>query len=1069
MSIKNKPKLALLGTSALFCLVSASLLTACAQTTAAPAVAAVETAAKMTNLLRNARFAEVTGGVPAAWNAFEGGFQLAPGQGYKGSDAVTMTRAQDDGARGISQLVTLNQAAAAPFTLAGWSRAQNVSGAPGNDYAVYADLTYADGTNEWGLFAPFKTGTADWNRAELEFKPKKPVKSLLFYALFRNHTGQVWFSDLEVSSAAPTDASLAPVEAQKTIEQKPFVADLPPADAMKVVPLQQENLLANAGWQEVEGGLPVGWIKWGEGFTLRPEEGREGANAVFIERGATDGERGIGQQLVLDQKEAQPITLAGWSRAENVTGTPDADYSLYADIVFQDGTELWGSSAPFNTGTHPWQKVSFTITPEKPVKSLLFYALFRNHTGRVWFSDLSVGNARPPANAVLFDGVAVQTQAQARQIAFKFKPAAPVRTGDGLALGLSDGRVTALTLDGRDLKAGAPGGFLVRDVANNSGYYALGEGQNANLKLALQTKVSAAADHLVVEGSVADLSGRDRAISLVFALPIDARGWTWDQTMREQTRVGEAELSNTVSFFAGANGRASLYPLANIRDAQSGLAIALDPDFAAQNRLAVNGATRQFYLAYDFGLTPEKSAANFRFVIYRTDPKWGVRDALARRNALFPQTYAVRGAAKEQGLWMPFTDIRKVEGWRDFGFRFREANLPNADDEALQWDAANGIATFRYHEPMTWWMAMPPGVPRTYEAAIEQLRRLASDSKAEQYAQARAVLSSGFRDSSGRYALTFRDTPWSNGAVWSLNPDPKLPGDSTGASLGWNDQTRASYANDALAGEYLDSLEGYVTSNLNFDREQFRVARAPLTFDTATAQPAQHKALLAYDYTRWQSGQLRAMDKLLFANSVPARFTFLTPWLDVMGTESDWMPGGTWTPDSDAQMSLRRAMSGAKPYLLLQNTDFSKFTSSHVEKYMQRSLFYGIFPGFFSADAANDPYWLSPKLYNRDRPLFKKYLPIVQTVAEAGWQPVTLATSDNPDVWLERFGTPGGALYLTVRNNAATPQKARVTLAPPLQVAGALKDVVSGRALTASRGAFEIELASDETAVLKLG
>lgn len=1006
--------------------------------------------------------------MPAGWNAFEGSFILAPAQGYKGSDAVSMTRAQNDKARGISQTVTLNQTQAAPVTIAGWSRAHNVAGAADNNYAVFADLTYADGTNGWGLFAPFQTGTSDWNRAELKIVPQKPIKSLTFYALFREHTGQVWFSNLEVSGALGAAAPrLTTIIAQKALVARPFENPNPPINAaMKVVPMGQENFLKNPDWEKVGAGLPTDWIPWNEGFDLHAGEGRDGKAAAFIERTAKDGERGIGQALTLNQQEAKPVNFSGWSRAENVSGPPDVDYSIYADIVYQDGTNLWGSSAPFNTGTHPWQKVSFTVTPEKPIKSLLFYALFRGHTGRVWLSDLSVGSALPPVGAVLFDSLAVKIPPAASETP---RANTAYRTKDGLVLSMNNGRVTALQLDGRDVKSAAPSGFLVRDVANASDYYALGEGENAALKLRLKTKISAQADHITVEGSVADLSGRDRAISLVFALPIDARGWSWDQTMREKSLVGNEEKSNTVAFFSGANGRASLYPLANIHSAQSGVAIALDPDYAAQNRLAVNGATQQFTLTYDFGLAPEKPSANFRFVIYRTDPKWGFRDALAKMNALFPQTYQARGAAKKQGLWMPFTDIRKVEGWQDFGFRFREANLDSADDEALKWDAENGIATFRYHEPMTWWMAMPTGVPRTYEAALEQLQRTASDPKSPQHDEAQAVLSSGFRDASGRYAVKFIDAPWSNGAVWSLNADPQLPGASTGASLGWSPQIRDKfYANDNVAGEYLDSLEGYVTANLNFDREQFKNAHAPLTFDTSTGQPAQHKALLAYDYTRWQSGELHAMNKLMFANSVPNRFTFLTPWLDVMGTETDWMAGGIWAPDSDATMSLRRAMSGAKPYLLLQNTDFSKFTSGRVEQYMQRSLFYGIFPGFFSVDAASDPYWLNPKLYNRDRPMFKKYLPIVRAVAEAGWQPVTLANSDDANIWLERFGAVGGPLYLTLRNNAAQTQKARVTLQTPLVGAGALQDLVGGHAIVAQNNVFEVSLAADQTMVLKL-
>ena len=49
----------------------------------------------------------------------------------------------------------------------------------------------------------------------------------------------------------------------------------------------------------------------------------------------------------------------------------------------------------------------------------------------------------------------------------------------------------------------------------------------------------------------------------------------------------------------------------------------------------------------------------------------------------------------------------------------------------------------------------------------------------------------------------------------------------------------------------------------------------------------------------WENG------KLMFANSVPYRFSFLCPWLDVMGTETDWLSNGEYQPASDAQMPAR--------------------------------------------------------------------------------------------------------------------------------------------------------------------
>ena len=89
---------------------------------------------------------------------------------------------------------------------------------------------------------------------------------------------------------------------------------------------------------------------------------------------------------------------------------------------------------------------------------------------------------------------------------------------------------------------------------------------------------------------------------------------------------------------------------------------------------------------------------------------------------------------------------------------------------------------------------------------------------------------------------------------------------------------------------------------------------------------------------------------------------------------------------------------------------------------MKRSLAYGMFPGFFSHNASQGHYFTRPELYNRDRPLFKKYVPLCKRVAEAGWEPVTLARSSDERVYVERFGTR----YLTVFNDS--PDRRTVTI-----------------------------------------
>jgi len=96
---------------------------------------------------------------------------------------------------------------------------------------------------------------------------------------------------------------------------------------------------------------------------------------------------GVVQIITLDQKDAKVIEFYAESKAENVSGDPDSNYSIYLDITHPDGTKTFGVLAGFKTGTHDWERALLAYTPTKPIKSLCYYLLFRNKTGKVWFKN----------------------------------------------------------------------------------------------------------------------------------------------------------------------------------------------------------------------------------------------------------------------------------------------------------------------------------------------------------------------------------------------------------------------------------------------------------------------------------------------------------------------------------------------------------------------------------------------------------------------------------------------------------------------------------------------------------
>ena len=165
---------------------------------------------------------------------------------------------------------------------------------------------------------------------------------------------------------------------------------------------------------------------------------------------------------------------------------------------------------------------------------------------------------------------------------------------------------------------------------------------------------------------------------------------------------------------------------------------------------------------------------------------------------------------------------------------------------------------------------------------------------------------------------------------------------------------------------------------------------------------------------------------------------------------------------SDADMLYRRAMCKGKPYCFLMNSRFEDFSHELVEKYMKRSLAFGMFPGFFSHNASEGHYFTRPELYDRDRPLFEKYVPLCKLVAEAGWEPITLARSDNESVYVERFGSG----YLTVFNDG--PQRRTVTITISGKPPASSRELLSGREMTWKGRTTMLALDGGDVAVIEL-
>lgn len=745
------------------------------------------------------------------------------------------------------------------------------------------------------------------------------------------------------------------------------------------------------------------------GFTRDGDE-------IVVDNGDDAARRaGAVWSLALNQTEARPFTVRTEARCERGPGgTRTRAFSLYVDLVYMDGDHLWGQTADFAPDPQRgWRAGTVTVIPAKPVRSASVYCLYRGLPGRVRFRAPAV-RIREQADLALFD-------------------AQPVALGD---------------LPRHEA------GFLVRDVQRaDDGYAPIPVGGEAK-GVRLSVVETPAADSATYRVTVEDRTGRDRALTLVYAWPLPAGDLVFEEDPRTAVPLADnaPQRSDAQAMGCGAGGL-NRWPFGAVSVGGRGFALGIDTAHPAYFRTAVHPRTRLLFIAFDLGLAPEKRTAAFAF--RRFTFTGGFRGALAAYAAREPDAFKTR--VPEQGIWMPFRAIKSVENWQDFGFKFKEGN-----DETA-WDDAHGIFTFRYTEPTTWWLSMDKahGTNRfTMADCLAKVESLAAKGDP----RARAWRGSVMRDEDGARVGRVMDTPWCRGAIWLLSPLPDIAGVCEYKVKNTEADFAKFYAKPfpvGQDGEYIDSAEGYLTPTLDFNRAVFAASDTPLVFSSdEDHRPALFKGLSMYEYVRRTAARVWPRGRFVMANGVPGRWPWLPAYVDVGGTETQWIDEeGRWRPESHRSLLYKRALSMGKPYCYLQNVDFEKFAYADMENFMRHCVAYGLFPGCFSHNASEGHYFTRPEVYNRDRPLFKKYVPLCKMLSEAGWRPVnTLVASTDARVFVEQFG----ARYVTVFNSARATVKVRLTA----KVGARASEHVEGGEVSFADGVATLELAPDAVRVL---
>ena len=522
-------------------------------------------------------------------------------------------------------------------------------------------------------------------------------------------------------------------------------------------------------------------------------------------------------------------------------------------------------------------------------------------------------------------------------------------------------------------------------------------------QLDLDVEYTTDGDALKVRGTLKNLASGERGIVLSYTIPIEGKDVKFSPSLNESTPEGEG----------------SIYPIA----AMGGLAMAIPPSAPCMFKItgSKNGLTLRMYL----GLSPDTkvpNSADFEFIIYPCDPKWGFRDAARQYYAMYPDYYDHHD--KGDGLWLFPSGLSSPPNIKDFLYHeiFADANIGAAADQ----DQKDGVLTFPYMIVGQREIKHLDKLPTTYEEAMADYAKWNPPAQSDDTKEALAaggdiylreeVSNSALKEANGNYKIMLRNTPWGDNSVtFIMNPNPDLPGEHTTggdamASIhGWLTKC------PAIDGIYIDSLGANWVGKLNFRHDHFKYARYPLTFD-ADGNVCLHNQLSHCEFLDVLRTDLRTRDKLLMANGVyiynakepeyadvtsTGRF-FQAALVDAAGAESS-------SPGRDRWEFYRAAM-GYKPYLVLK---YHWTKEEQVQDMFNQAVCYDVF--VTNSNNFDLNYWSNEKGYPRDKDLYAWYVPLVRTLSKAGWEPVTYASSPTEGVWFERYGK-NGDVYFTLYN-----------------------------------------------------
>ena len=591
--------------------------------------------------------------------------------------------------------------------------------------------------------------------------------------------------------------------------------------------------------------------------------------------------------------------------------------------------------------------------------------------------------------------------------------------------------------------------------------------------LTLSAKFTSVGSAIRVDATLTDTTGTDRPIELGFRLPLSVAGWSWEQNFVTSTPIEDGKRYENLDTVFGQQTH-SMYPFATVRNSSAAFSLAT-PMVAQMNRFSYD-TSWGLRVTWDLGLsaaaTKTKSKANVTFWIFTEAPKWGLRSTAEKYYALNPGPFT--STATLNGAWELGSSLTSVSGWQDFGWGLDEA-------ENLDFDNANGLLAMHYVDPSGWFRSFPTyagGSQPPYSVLISALTSDAATGTgttvdgAPVKTMAQAVINSSPYNESSLYQVTAKPYFWygSRQQIYPVLPDANIPAPST-----WSVLTKycvdgrvssAQSTGNHINGIFLDDITSTFGNVENHRRSLWAYSDRPLTFSYTTRRVMQYDGFSTSEFLGSLASYLHGKGLKLMNSMNAGMYTWYASAADIVGGECDVV-------DPVEKAYVRRTLGYGKRWtnLWVNNKDSTPPSAATVLGILRQALALGYFPGFAGE------YWSSSTSYNRDRPLFKKYVPIIRTIVAAGWRPVNYATVSDPAIYVERFDNQtSNVFYLTAQNSSTGSKSFSLTMdGAGLKLSSStitVQELLAGNSLSVSRSGSNAtisdSLAAGETVVYKV-